>query len=296
MKTTKHILALFLSLALIMGLAACSNAPSQGSSTSGSSSVSDSGSSSASGSDKDEPVKIRVGTFAGTEPSCRFVTDILESRYGYEIDIQIFEGNTMPATALKDGDLDMVLGNSLTWMKTFCEQNSCDFTMLEPYYYYTAIGLYSVKHDSLDAIPQDAQIVIPSDSTNMNKALKLLEEAGLITLGEPSAGAFVTTLDIIENPRNIQIVEGDITSSARSIEDVDAVIATSSVALDSGKIDPASYLFRDSNPTPIGFFTRTEDSTTEWAKQAAAIIESGEINDIFNQTLQGRYFLVTEWN
>ena len=247
--------------------------------------------------DTNLPVKLRIGTFAGgTEIACKLVTDILESRFDYEIETLLFEGNTLPATALKDGDLDMVLGNSLTWMHTFCEQNGCDFTMLEPYYYYTAFGLYSAKHATINDIPQNAQIIIASDSTNMNKSLRLLQEAGLITLSEPSDGGFVTTLDIIDNPRNIKIVEGDVFSTARSIEDVDAVVATSTVAVNSGKIDPNSYLIRDNNPTPIGFFTRTENANKEWAKNTAAIIESGEINDMFNKLLEGRYFLVTEWD
>jgi D-methionine transport system substrate-binding protein len=237
---------------------------------------------------------ITVGTFASIKPLSDIVTNILAERYGYEVEVVIFEGNTMPATALMDGEVDMVLGNSLTWMKTFCKQNNCDFTMIEPYYFYTPLGLYSKKFESVDALPNGAEIAIPSDATNMQKSLLILQDAGLIKLGTPKDN-FITILDIVENPKNVTFFEADITNSARSIDDVDAVISTGNVAIESGKIDPFSYIFIDQNPTPVGFFVHTKDINTEWAAQISKIIESNEINTTFNEAFQGRFFLVSEF-
>lgn len=279
MKMAKKLICVALVLMLVFSVAACNN------------------NQSSSDDNQEAAVTLKVGTFAGvSHDACELVTDVLESRYGYEVEILDFDGNTLPCTALKDGELDMVIGNALAWVQTFCEQNNCDLSMIEPYYFYTPLGIYSARWDSLDEIPQNAQIIIPSDSSNMNNSLLLLEEAGLLTMGEPTTtDSFLTTLDIAENPLNIQIIEGDITSSARSIEDVDAVVAVSSVAASSGNIDPYSYLYRASKPGPIGFIVRTEDLTSEWANDISEIIASSELDEAFNEVSEGRAFLCTEW-
>lgn len=281
MKSVKKLLCLVLVVMMVFAFAACSN----------------NNTGEEENNNEETAVTLKIGTFAGiSHDATKLVADVLESKYGYTVEIIDFDGNTLPCTALKDGELDMVLGNALAWVNTFCEQNNCDLSMIEPYYFYTPLAIYSAKWESLDEIPQNAQIIIPSDSSNMNNSLILLEEAGLLTMGEPATtDAFLTTLDIEDNPLNIEIIEGDITSSARSIEDVDAVVAVSSVAASSGNIDPFSYLYRSSHPGPIGFIIRTEDASTEWAGYISEIIASGDLDESFNEVSEGRGFLCTEW-
>lgn len=114
--------------------------------------------------------------------------------------------------------------------------------MLQPYYYYSPMSIYSLKHGSIEAMPNKSKIVVPGDGTNMDRSLKMLRDAGLITLGEKK-GIFYTKLDIVQNPKNVEIIEAEITTTARSAQDVDAVIAVAFIAKSAG-IDPNKYLFR----------------------------------------------------
>ena len=79
----------------------------------------------------------------------------------------------------------------------------------------------------------------------MSRSLIILKEAGLITLGEKT-DIFYTVLDIKDNPLNLSLIETEITQTARSIRDVDAIISTAYFVGEASKKDPQSISFRGS--------------------------------------------------
>ena len=86
---------------------------------------------------------------------------------------------------------------------------------------------------SLDALPDGAQIAVPTDATNEARALLLLEQVGLIKLKD-GAGINATKSDIVENPKNLEIVEtkAELVSTIR--QDVDLAVINGNYALDAG--------------------------------------------------------------
>lgn len=61
----------------------------------------------------------------------------------------------------------------------------------------------------------------------------LLQDAGLIKL-DPDAGLEATKMDIIENPKNLEIVEIEAAQLARALEDVDMAVINGNYALQAG--------------------------------------------------------------
>lgn len=61
-------------------------------------------------------------------------------------------------------------------------------------------------------------MAIPNDPTNLGRSLLLLEKVGLVKLKE-GVGLLPTKLDIIENPKNIQLVELEAPQLPRSLDD-----------------------------------------------------------------------------
>ncbi|EJS86614.1 PlpB, partial [Pasteurella multocida subsp. multocida str. Anand1_cattle] len=49
-------------------------------------------------------------------------------------------------------------------------------------------------------------VAVPNNPSNLGRALLLLEKQGLIKLKDPS-NLFSTSIDVIENPKNLQIKE-----------------------------------------------------------------------------------------
>ena len=85
-----------------------------------------------------------------------------------------------------------------------------------------------------------AQIAVPNDATNEARALLLLEAQGLITLKE-DAGLAATKNDIVDNPKNLDIVEIEAAQIPRSLGSVDVAVINGNYAIDAG-LDVADAL------------------------------------------------------
>lgn len=261
---------------------------------------------------KTEKKEIKLGCMSMTEPIITWLKEGLEPK-GYDVEIVVFDGNHLPATALKDGNIDGLILNYLPWLKTFNEKNDCNLHMVEPYIYYGYTAIYSSKYKSVEELPKNAQITVAGDPTNLEKALIRLQAAGLITLGEKKE-SFYTKLDIVDNPKNIEIIETEVTSVVRSINDVDAIIASADGIRRSG-MDPKSFIYPSmseleaeldmiskgneitSDKEPIfiapdfGLIIDPKDIDAQWVKEAVTVYKSNEFKEKFNDYFKGAYIL-----
>ena len=95
------------------------------------------------------------------------------------------------------------------------------------------MGLFSEKYSSVEEIPEGATIAIPNDAMNMDRALRILETGGLITLKDGVEQYSVT--DIESNPKNLNLMDMDQTQTVRALEDTDASVAFFSHMRNAGK-------------------------------------------------------------
>ena len=187
--------------------------------------------------------ELKLGCLAYSEPMVQWKKEGL-TPMGYEIDVIMFDANQLPATALMDGSIDGIIANHRPWILTFNRENNCHLEMVKPYYFHSFFAIYSDRYDTLEQLPQNAKIAVPGDPTNMSRSLIILKEAGLMTLSKKT-DIFYTVLDIKDNPLNISLIETEITQTARSIRDVDAIISTAYFVGEASKKDPKEFLFED---------------------------------------------------
>ncbi|MBQ1336314.1 MAG: methionine ABC transporter substrate-binding protein [Selenomonadaceae bacterium] len=76
-------------------------------------------------------------------------------------------------------------------------------------------------------------IAVPNDTTNEARALLLLEQLGYIKLKD-GAGITATILDIVENPKGLNIVEVEAAQIPRSLPDVDMAVINGNYAIQAG--------------------------------------------------------------
>ncbi len=76
-------------------------------------------------------------------------------------------------------------------------------------------------------------IAVPNDTTNEARALMLLESMGYITLKD-GAGITATTLDIAENPYNIEFKEVEAAQLPNVLKDVNFAVINSNYAIEAG--------------------------------------------------------------
>jgi D-methionine transport system substrate-binding protein len=234
---------------------------------------------------------LKLGCLAYSEPMLQWIKEGLVP-LGYKVEIVMFDANQLPATALKDGSIDGIIANHRPWILTFNQQNKADLQMVQPYHFYSFFAIYSAKHKKLTEIPRNAQMAVPGDPTNLNRSLIILKEAGLITLNAKT-GPFYTVLDIKDNPKKIKLIETEITQTARSIQDVDAIISPAYYVGETGKVDPEVFLFEDpqNKDFPLGLIVRSEDVNSVWAKEAVKTLRSDKYKAKFNEQYKGKYVL-----
>ena len=137
-----------------------------------------------------------------------------------------------PNLALQDKEIDINAFQTEIYFDNFKKEHKLSivnlgYTVLAP------MGIYSKKLTDLSQLKDGAVVAIPNDTSNGGRALLLLQDAGLVSVNK-DAGAFPRVKDIIENPKNIKIVELVATQIPRSIEDVDVAAINNGVAVQAG--------------------------------------------------------------
>ena len=173
---------------------------------------------------------ITVGATPAPHAEILEVAKEVLAEQGYTLEITEFDDYIMPNTAVEEEELDANYFQHITYMNTFNADNGTHLVSAAAIHY-EPFGLYAGKTDSLDALADGAQIAIPNDATNGGRALLLLQEQGLITLAEDS-GLEPTVQDIVDNPKNLEIVELEARLLPTTLEDVDMAVINGNYAID----------------------------------------------------------------
>lgn len=241
---------------------------------------------------KGEKKELKI---AGTPEIIELLEQPLKDK-GYKVELVTFNGLQDDAMALKDHAVDCVLKNNNRWAATFSEKNDTDIITMKPYLWHPLRAMYSEKWNSIEEIPENGKIVIATDSANQQRDLKTLESTGLIKLGEkPSMGAFFTIYDIVENPKNLEIIPVDHTTAVTYLGDVDAVICGSRFMKEAGK-DPKKYLVSDPNSEKFahGLMIHETDKDAQWVKDIMEVFKTKAFQDGFNKAFDGTYILMPQ--
>ncbi|MDR3589357.1 MAG: MetQ/NlpA family ABC transporter substrate-binding protein [Negativicutes bacterium] len=207
---------------------------------------------------------------------------------GYKVTYKVFDNNVNTLVAANDGSVDCVLVVHKPFMESFNQANKGDLVMLKPYLYAVGMGLYSEKYKSIDQIPDGATIAIMNDAMNMDRGLRILSDAGLITLKDNIDKA--SLLDIAKNSHNFKFRDMDQTQTVRSLADVDASIAFFS-HMRNAKKDFRSYLIRDKHPEnyPQGVVVKTKNADAPWAADLVSAFRSEKVRKFAEDYYGGLY-------
>ncbi|MGX8852037.1 MetQ/NlpA family ABC transporter substrate-binding protein [Amedibacillus sp. YH-ame10] len=183
------------------------------------------------GSTKNDDKVIRIG--ASTTPHAeiiKHVQPVLE-KAGYEVVIKEFTDYVKPNQALVEGDLDANFFQHKPYMEDWAKKAK-ETDNIESIFavHFEPIGIYSVKHTSLNDITDGTKISIPNDPTNGGRALKLLADNGIITL-KKGKGVDATKADIETYHKKVEIIELQAEVCASNIQDVDYAVVNGNNAL-----------------------------------------------------------------
>ena len=167
----------------------------------------------------DDPV--RIGVVNSGDDYWTTFTDLAEEE-GISVELVNFSDYQLPNQGLTDGDLDLNQFQHLQFLANYNTATGSDLTPIAATAVYP-LGLYSLKHDGVEAIPDGGEIAIPNDDTNQARALLVLQEAGLVALRD-GGSAFSTPADVLEDESKVTVTPVDAAQTALALQDVDASI------------------------------------------------------------------------
>ena len=178
------------------------------------------------------PIVIKIGATPTPHAEILGIVKELLAAQGYDLQIVEFTDYVQPNLALDSGDLDANYFQHKPYLDQFNAEQGTDIVPVVNVHF-EPLGIYAGKTAALDALADKAQVAVPNDTTNEARALLLLEAQGLIKLKE-GADLNTTVNDIVENPKNLKIVEIAAEQLTRSLQDVDIAVINGNFAIQAG--------------------------------------------------------------
>lgn len=292
MKKTNLLASLALATTFILG--AC--APAATTTTAGTTSAGTTAGTTAAATTTAAPTKVKVGVYGAKHELWDKIKENL-AKENILIELVEFTDYNTPNIALNSGDLDLNSFQHHIYFDDWVKKNDAKLvaigdTFLSP------IGLYSKTYKAPTEIKTGDEIAIPNDPTNLGRALRVLEAAGLIKLKD-AANLAPSQEDIVENKLNLKITELDAAQIPRSLADVEAAIINTDIAVDAGfsPADDAIFLepVTDGSQPYFNLIAAQEaQKDNPVYKRIVKEYQSQEIGDLMLQVYKGAQFPVWE--
>lgn len=194
---------------------------------------------------------IKVGISAGIDqPLWDAVKKVAKEKYNLEVETVTFTDYVQPNEALNSGDTDANAFQHGPYLEQQIKEHGYKLAAVGNTFVYPIAG-YSRKYKSIAQLPDDAQVAIPNDPTNLGRALLLLQQTGLITLKTGNA-LQPTSLDILNNPKHLKIIEIEAAQLPRTLDDgkVDLAIINTNYSTQIGLSPHKDGLFVEDKHSP----------------------------------------------
>lgn len=189
---------------------------------------------------------ITIGVTPFPHKDIMLVVKDLLAKEGYDLVIKEFTDYVQPNMALADGNLDANFFQHIPYLDNMNKEKDLKLTWVAKVHI-EPLGLYSHKIKSLDELKDGDTISVPNDPTNCARALRLLEDNGLIKI---KAGELVTAKDITDNPKNLKITEIEAAQLPRTLDDVTAAVINTNFAGEAGLIPSKDAIVMEGKDSP----------------------------------------------
>ncbi|MBY5982332.1 methionine ABC transporter substrate-binding lipoprotein MetQ [Ferrimonas balearica] len=192
---------------------------------------------------------LKLGAIAGPEAQVAEVAaELAKQQFGLEVEVVPFTDYVTPNAALNDGSIDINAFQHRPYLEGQVEARGYQLVAVANTFVYP-IAAYSSKIRSLDELNIGDKVALPNDPTNLGRSLVLLEKQGLLTL-KPGAGINATPRDIIDNPKQIEILELEAAQLPRALQDVSFAIINNTFAGQAGLTLEKDGLFVEAKDSP----------------------------------------------
>ena len=215
----------------------------------------------------------------------------LLAEQGYDLQVTVFDDYVQPNLVVESGDFDANYFQHIPYLDSFNEEKGTHLVNAGGIHY-EPFGIYPGTKKSLDELAEGDSIAVPNDTTNEARALLLLQDNGIIKLKD-GAGLTATKTDIVENPKNVEIVELEAAQVARVVDETAFVVLNGNYALEAGYSvgkDSLAHETSDSEAakTYVNVIAVKEgNENSDAIKTLVSTLKSDDIKNYINETYDG---------
>ncbi|MBN3930056.1 MetQ/NlpA family ABC transporter substrate-binding protein [Streptomyces verrucosisporus] len=216
-----------------------------------------------------------------------FVRDNLAEKAGLKLEVREFTDYVLPNTATENGEVD---ANYFQHKPYLDDVNAKQGTHLVPVtgVHLEPLGLYSSTLKKASELGAGDTVAVPNDTTNEGRALKLLDDHGLIELKD-GAGQDATLADIAD-AKGLEFKELEAAALPRSLEDVDAAVVNGNYAIEAG-LEPAEDALAleaaEGNPYVNLLVVKEGNEDDPRVRKLADLLVSQEVADFIEKEYRG---------
>lgn len=214
----------------------------------------------------------------------QWIQENLAEAAGLKLTIKEITDYQIPNTALADGSIAANFFQTPNFLAIQEEENGWDFEAIADVHI-EPMGIYSSTLTSISEVPEGGRVVLNNDPANTARGLRLLEQAGLITLKE--GVELPTDLDVAENPKNLTFTTVEGAQVYPSMPDAAIAVINGNFALENG-LNPAQDALElekaEGSPYVNQLVVRAEDKDNEHLKKLAELLNAPEFRTWIEQT------------
>lgn len=222
------------------------------------------------------------------------MTDILElvkddlKEAGYALELVKVSDNVQANVALNNKEVDANFFQHKLFMEVFNKGNNANLTVIQPIYD-AIVAYYGKDVKNISEVKENAEVAIPSDPTNMTRALRLLATSDLIKLKD--ANSFALTLDdIVENPKNLKFTAVSLLNLNEAYQEKDLVFNYPAYAAKINLSPEANgLLLEKGNDTTfaISLVAREDNKNDAKIKALQKVLTSEKVKNFITEKLKG---------
>ncbi len=206
---------------------------------------------------------------------------------GVDIEIKVFNDYVQPNTQLAERRLDANYFQTKPYLDEFNASRGSDLITVAGVHV-EPLGAYSRRFQSLEQLPNGAEVAVPNDASSIGRSLILLQSAGLIRLKDPS-NPLQSLRDIAANPKNLRFRELESATLPRVLGQVDMAVINTNYALDAGLKPKTDALALEGADSPyVNYLVARPDNRADPRIAAlAAMLRSQAVKDFIAAKYDG---------
>lgn len=230
-------------------------------------------------------IKIASHTAPMTDIIDLISEDVLKE--GYEIELVKVSDNVQANVALHNKEVDANFFQHELFMEMYNEKNGANLTVVQPVYN-AIVAFYGKDIASVDDVKDGMSVAVPSDPTNMTRALRLLQDNGLIELKDKDSYK-LSLDDIAKNSKNLDIIGISLLNLNEAYNEKDLIFNYPTYIAKIG-LTPAEngVMVEDlDSKFAISLIAREDNASSDGIKVLVKNIKSDKVKKFIEEKLKG---------